>query len=110
MKLTIARIKRLSKTTSPHFFTRSTLKFFGQHMRDFKVIGLNQSLYIIAIARGAPEGASGASLYTMREVLINAEGTEAQLLSVESAEIQQKLIEKYNNNKRGRPAKESKNV
>ena len=35
--MTIYEIKRLTATTSPHFFTRSTLKFFGQTMKSFSV-------------------------------------------------------------------------
>ena len=35
--MTIYEIKRLIQSTSPHFFDRATLKFFGQTMRDFSV-------------------------------------------------------------------------
>lgn len=35
--LTISDIKYLTSETAPHFFTRSTLKFFRQKMGDFSV-------------------------------------------------------------------------
>lgn len=35
--MTISEIKRLTAQTSPYFFTRDTMKFFGQTMKDFKV-------------------------------------------------------------------------
>ena len=35
--MTIYEIKRRTEETAPHFFTRDTLKFFGQTMKDFKV-------------------------------------------------------------------------
>lgn len=34
---TIADIKRLTSETSPYYFTRKTLQFFGQTMRSFSV-------------------------------------------------------------------------
>jgi hypothetical protein len=36
-KPTIYDIKRETEKTSPYFFSRKTLKFFGQTMKDFKV-------------------------------------------------------------------------
>ena len=35
--LTIYDIKELTKKTSPFFFSRDTLQFFGQTMRSFKL-------------------------------------------------------------------------
>ena len=35
--MTIYQIKELTKETSPYFFSRSTLRFFGQTMRSFSV-------------------------------------------------------------------------
>lgn len=34
---TIYEIKYLTQDTQPHYFTRSSMKFFHQTMRDFKV-------------------------------------------------------------------------
>jgi hypothetical protein len=34
---TIYEIKRLTESTSPYYFTRKTMKFFHQTMRDFRV-------------------------------------------------------------------------
>mgnify|MGYP003133863465 FL=1 len=35
--MTIYEIKERTKETSPYFFSRNTMKFFGQRMKDFKV-------------------------------------------------------------------------
>lgn len=35
--MTISQIKAATAQTSPHFFDRKTLKFFGQTMASFKV-------------------------------------------------------------------------
>tara|TARA_R100001039_G_scaffold10623_1_gene5455 strand:+ start:58837 stop:59067 length:231 start_codon:yes stop_codon:yes gene_type:complete len=45
--MTIYDIKRLSSETSPHFFTRKSLKFFGQTMKDFKVYKQSDGRYMI---------------------------------------------------------------
>lgn len=34
--MTIYEIKRLTEQTSPYYFSRNTLKFFGQRMADFR--------------------------------------------------------------------------
>ena len=35
--MTIYEIKERTKETAPYFFSRSTLRFFGQTMKSFKV-------------------------------------------------------------------------
>lgn len=44
----IYEIKRRTLKTAPYFFSRDTLKFFGQRMRDFKVAKLNEYEYFIS--------------------------------------------------------------
>ena len=51
-KLTIYDIKRLSMETSPCFFTRKTMKFFNQTLKDFKVSLLNDGRYKISAPSG----------------------------------------------------------
>lgn len=46
--MTIYEIKRLTAATSPCFFTRSTLAFFGQRMRDFTVTKQSDGRYEIS--------------------------------------------------------------
>lgn len=36
-RLTISDVKSDTLATSPHYFDRASMKFFGQTMRDFKV-------------------------------------------------------------------------
>lgn len=45
--MTIYEIKRLTEKTSPYFFSRSSMKFFGQTMRDFKVYKRKDGKYLI---------------------------------------------------------------
>jgi len=35
--MTIYEIKRRSKKTAPYFFSKKTMRFFGQTLKDFKV-------------------------------------------------------------------------
>ena len=35
--MTIYEIKRLSQDTAPYFFSRDTMRFFGQTLRSFRV-------------------------------------------------------------------------
>jgi hypothetical protein len=51
----IQEIKQRTKDTSPYFFSRKTLKFFGQTLKDFKVKKMTDGRYRIkAICRNAP--------------------------------------------------------
>lgn len=47
-RLTIYDIKRLTADTAPHFFTRDTLKFFHQTMKDFSVSKCDDGRYYIS--------------------------------------------------------------
>ena len=46
--MTIYDIKRMTEGTSPYFFTRKTLKFFGQTMRMFSVKKQTDGRYYIS--------------------------------------------------------------
>lgn len=46
--MTIYEIKQRTLQTSPYFFDRKTLKFFGQTLRDFSVIKWNDGTYRIS--------------------------------------------------------------
>ena len=46
-KPTIYEIKRLTKETSPFFFTRDTMRFFNQRLKDFKVYPLEKGRFKI---------------------------------------------------------------
>nr|BAR35661.1 hypothetical protein [uncultured Mediterranean phage uvMED] len=45
--MTIYEIKEQTKKTAPHFFSRETMKFFNQRLKDFKVKKLNETEYLI---------------------------------------------------------------
>jgi hypothetical protein len=45
--MTIYEIKRRAEETAPEFFTRQTLKFFGQTLKDFRVYKVDNKNYLI---------------------------------------------------------------
>ena len=49
--LTIYDIKELTRDTAPEFFTRETLKYFGQTMKDFKVTQIGDKYRIASVCR-----------------------------------------------------------
>ena len=49
--MNIYDIKRLTAETSPYFFSRKTLKFFGQTMKSFKVEKQSDGRYRISANR-----------------------------------------------------------
>ena len=46
--MTIYEIKKRTAETSPYFFSRGTLKFFGQRMKDFRVTKHDGGKYLIS--------------------------------------------------------------
>ena len=48
--LTIYDIKRLTSETNPYFFSRETMKFFNQTLKDFSVYKLKNGNYKIVCA------------------------------------------------------------
>lgn len=46
--MTIYEIKRLTENTAPFFFSRKTLKFFGQTMKSFSVYKVEKRFLICA--------------------------------------------------------------
>ena len=51
-KLTIYDIKGLTKLTEPYFFSKETMKWHGQTMKDFKVSLLGDGRYKISAPSG----------------------------------------------------------
>jgi len=47
-KPTIYEIKRLTKEKAPYFFSKDTMKFFNQTLRDFKVKSLKDGRFKIS--------------------------------------------------------------
>jgi hypothetical protein len=45
--MTISEIKRKTELTAPYYFSRKTMRFFGQTMRDFKVYKQEDGRYLI---------------------------------------------------------------
>jgi len=46
--MTIYEIKRRTHETAPYFFSRETMKFFGQTLKDFNVREMNDGRYRIS--------------------------------------------------------------
>jgi hypothetical protein len=51
--MTIYEVKEKTKKTAPYFFSRDTMKFFGQKMKDFKVKKASDGRYKITAQSGA---------------------------------------------------------
>lgn len=49
--MTIYDIKRLTQDSQPYFFSRNTLKLFGQTLKDFKITKINETQYRISAPR-----------------------------------------------------------
>jgi hypothetical protein len=49
--MTIYEIKRLTEEISPYYFSRKTLKFFGQTLKDFSVMKQIDGRYRISAPR-----------------------------------------------------------
>jgi hypothetical protein len=64
----IYQIKELTKDTSPYFFSKDTLKGFGQRMSDFRVVEVNGRTFIYCKSTNHPLGfGRGNWGYTLRE-------------------------------------------
>jgi hypothetical protein len=51
--MTIYEIKERTKKTSPYFFSKDTMKFFGQTMKDFKVYKQKDGRFKIVAPSGS---------------------------------------------------------
>lgn len=77
-RLTIYDIKYRTLESSPYFFDRKTLKFFGQTMRDFSVYKLDDNHYKIS----APVRRNGKIVPSLQTVRIfNAQTNELERVS-----------------------------
>ena len=72
--MTIYEIKRRTEETAPEFFTRQTLKFFGQTLKDFRVYKIDNKNYLIT----APSKMRGKVIGQTRRVF-NTETNKLQL-------------------------------
>jgi hypothetical protein len=56
--MTIYEIKERTRETSPYFFTRKTMKFFGQTMKSFRVYKREDGKYLVVAPFGpdCPKG------------------------------------------------------
>ena len=51
--MTIHEIKRLTKKTAPYFFSKDTMRFFGQTLKDFKVSKQEDGRFKIVASSGS---------------------------------------------------------
>ena len=50
--MTIYEIKERTRQTAPYFFSRNTMKFFGQTLKDFKVYKQKDGQFLIVACSG----------------------------------------------------------
>ena len=60
--MTIYQIKRLTQESSPYFFDRKSLRFFGQTMRSFRVCKQSDGRYKITAPITHKFGAHGETV------------------------------------------------
>jgi hypothetical protein len=46
--MTISQIKQATSETAPYFFAKSSMRFFGQRMSDFRVYKQTDGRYLIS--------------------------------------------------------------
>ena len=51
--MTIYEIKEKTRETAPYFFSRSSMRFFGQTLKDFKVYKQKDGKYLIIASSGS---------------------------------------------------------
>ena len=51
--MTIYEIKQRTKKTAPYFFSKDTMRFFGQTLKDFKVSKQNDGRFKITAPSGS---------------------------------------------------------
>jgi|TARA_R100000664_G_scaffold33185_1_gene49653 hypothetical protein len=73
-KMTIYEIKELTKETAPYFFSKDTMKFFGQTLKDFRVKKQDDGRYKIT----APSGSNWEHEHTTVR-FFNPENNELEL-------------------------------
>ena len=86
-KPTIAEIKRNTLAKSPYYFTRDSLKFFGQKMSDFKdYVGKNKKIYIYAksYSRDYRTGKMVYMGYSIREYTNKGKISDLKLTNIKS--------------------------
>jgi len=64
--MTIYEIKRRTEDTAPYFFSRQTMKFFGQTMRDFKVYKQKGGKFLIVAPMRERTRFSGSEIWVTR--------------------------------------------
>lgn len=74
--MTISEIKRRTAETSPHFFDRKTLKFFGQTMRSFSVSKEGENKWLIT----APMKDHTGKVMGITKRIFNAETNELEMV------------------------------
>ena len=72
--MTIYEIKELTKETAPYFFSKDTMKFFGQTLKDFRVKKHDDGRYKIT----APSGSNWEHEHTTVR-FFNPENNELEL-------------------------------
>ena len=50
--MTIHEIKKLTENTAPYFFSRDTMRFFGQTLKDFSVVKQDDGRFKVSAPSG----------------------------------------------------------
>ena len=74
--MTMYEIKQRTQETAPYFFSKQTMKFFGQTLKDFRVYKQKDGKYLVIAESG---GNWQYKHYTKR--LFNPETNELELIT-----------------------------
>jgi len=93
--MNIQNIKAYTENKSPYFFSRDTMRFFGQTLKSFKVIKLkadNSTYFRYFIISGSGKNWD-CKQYTIREFIINKTDIyNSDLINIKDEELKNKLI------------------
>jgi hypothetical protein len=89
MSITIEQIKEQTKRGSPYFFSRDTLKWWGQRLKDFRVvISPGGRIFLYAPSRQWVRGERVLMGYTVREYVQDKEDSlNSRLVSIDGLEV-----------------------
>lgn len=85
-RFTISDVKYYTEETAPHFFSRKSMKFFGQTMRDFTVQHIEGRVFISAPINGSYRNKS------LREFVYNESNPYMSELKIVNEETKKEFL------------------
>jgi hypothetical protein len=77
--MTIYEIKRRTAETEPYFFSRASMRFFHQTLKDFKVYKINERFYLFEAPFGPREKRLGKTQYIFDSETDTVQGVKREI-------------------------------